>query len=114
MKLLRKKPWIDTDYICAITDTLDEFKKTGINKESGYYHYIFIFEDIEPTNYTYLPIRLPGRTVGTIVIKNGVIQDVHLEPKLETLWYKEGIMAALRRYIGKIINFKEEINNEGL
>lgn len=108
MKLLRKKPWTDTDYVCAITDTLDEFMKAGINKESGYSHYIYyMLEDIKSENYIYLPIRLPGRTVGTIVIKNGVIQDVHLEPELETLRYKEGINAALSRYIGKIIDFKE-------
>lgn len=105
MKLLRKKPWTDTDYVCAITDTLDEFMKAGINKESGYSHYIYCtFEDIQSEDYTYLPIRLPGRTVGTIAIRNGIIQDVYLEPEIEELLYKEEINAALSKFIGQSIN----------
>ena len=101
MQLFRKNTWTDTDYVCTITEILDKFKKIGINKESGYCHYIFIWgEDIQSSNDIDLPIRLPGRTVGTVVIKKGVVKNVYIDSDLGTVWYKEGVNDLLCQYIG--------------
>ena len=102
INLYKKNKGTDTDYVCDITKTLDSYLY-HINKETGYINYIFIFGEDLKYGRDWLPIRIPGRTTGGILVENGVIREICIEEDLigEGCYYKEGVQEALAQYLGQ-------------
>lgn len=94
--LKRKYSWNNEEYVCELTDFMNENLDLPLVQKFGYY--IYDIRDIYD-NKT-LAIRIPGRTVGCFRIgDNGVII------KCELYDNKNNINEKLKRFIGSKIIF---------
>lgn len=96
-----------TEYFCNLTNELD--KLSGIDKEFGednlFKHYILI--DNYSLKHKSISIRVPGGTVGNIIIdKNGIIIDIKIHINYIVKTYPDDIEKQIKKlFIGESIEF---------
>lgn len=99
--LERKHTWYSKEYICELTDFINENLDSTLVQRFGYY----IYDSRDIWDNKTLAIRIPDRTVGCIRIDdNGTIL------KCEFYDDKNNINEKLKRFIGSKIIFKQENN----
>jgi len=86
--------------ICELTKELDKI----LNLNDFFRHYILIddyYKDIK-----FLPIRVPGKTVGNIWIDdNNVITKIIFETNCIINLYPENINELVKNFIGTVIEY---------
>ncbi len=99
--LKRKYSWNNEEYVCELTDFINEKFDLPLGQRFGFY----INDTRDIWDNKTLAIRIPGRTVGCIRIDdNGII--------LNCKFYDDenNINEKLKRFIGSKIIFKQESN----
>ena len=104
MKLEKCKPWNPDAYVCALTRRLDEL--AGLDKREEYhifYHYILV-DEWDKRNCL-LAIRVPGGTVGSIVLdEDNDIYKIGVDTDYVINTYPEDVNERLKEFIG--VRFK--------
>lgn len=102
----RRSYWSEKEFCCDITKYLD--KSCGLNKVyyKNYKNYIYDSRDIWD-NKT-LAIRVPGRTVGCVVIDDNVVIECRISDDLVGNLYEENINEELKQFVGRKLVFPEE------
>lgn len=115
MKLRIKKEFDRfTEYFCNLTNELD--KLSGIDKEFGednlFKHYILI--DNYSLKHKSISIRVPGGTVGNIIIdENGIITDIKIHINYIVKTYPDDTEKQIKKlFIGENIEFYKGDKND--
>lgn len=98
--LEKRHSWSDKEYVCELTDFINEKTKFPLAQRFGFYIY-----DIRDVYENALAIRIPGGTVGCVMLDNN---DVIV--KCEIYEDKNDINEKLKRFVGSKIIFKQENN----
>lgn len=105
MKLYNSIGYLKNQYTCELTKELDALSNLIESKHYEYfYHYILADELCR--NKKYLTIRVPGCTVGSIIIDdNDKIVRINIDTNSLIKTYPENINELVKKFIGKVIKF---------
>ena len=113
MKLTNRNTWSNHEFVCELTDKLDELAKLGKYhpkyKEDGFIsclvHYIYTFEKSELFKENNLPIRIPGGTVGYIQLsKDRKIEKIFIDTNYVCKSYPDNVNEIINKlYVGTVL-----------
>lgn len=86
--------------ICELTKELDHLSKID---ERGYYDWYFHYINVDSNNLgnCVLPIRVPGGTVGGILINEKmVIRKIEIDTRYVVKTYPDNINELMEKYVG--------------
>lgn len=99
MKLIPKCNLTDDEYVCQLTERLDEIAGIGIKINRIFKHYILL--DSSYIKERQLPIRVPGGTVGCIKLsKDFEITRIIIDTDYVIKTYPENVEEQLKEFIG--------------
>lgn len=91
------------EYYCELTEALDLLARLGL--ESQFRHYIVA--DAASVKDGMLAIRVPGGTVGTIILaENGVIAEISITQDYVIKTYPPNVNDLLKKFIGEHIEYE--------
>lgn len=105
LKILNKNISIKK-YVCSLTEELDNLSGlSGEGCNNIFRHYI-LYDKISK-KIKYLPIRVPGGTVGGITLdENNVITDIAIDTDYVIATYPDNINELVKRFVGERMVFR--------
>ena len=105
MKLYNKIGYLRNEYVCDLTIELDSLANLiGSKYYKSFYHYILADEWCK--NEKCLAIRVPGGTVGNILIDdNNVILEISIKTDYVIRTYPDNINELVQKFVGKTIKY---------
>lgn len=106
MKLEHKRgKGILSEYLCELTNELDDLAKLDNGKEFHLYHYIVL--DDYSIKQKCLPVRVHGGTVGGIWFDDdNRITKIIIDTKYVVKSYPDNINESIQKYVGEKIEWQ--------
>lgn len=105
MKLDNRREWSKNEYICELTKELDSLSMLSESEHyKFFYHYVLI--DNVCKEEKCLAIRVPGGTVGNILIdENNVIKRIYIDTDYVIDTYPHDVNEQVKKFIGEVIEY---------